>query len=39
VQSEHAGIFIFLLLLGTGMTGFALYSKYPKRMRKILGLK
>jgi|AVFP01.1.fsa_nt_gi hypothetical protein len=39
VKSEHAGIFIFMLLLGTGMTGFALYSKYPEQMRKILRLR
>ncbi len=39
VKSEPSGIFIFTLFLGIGMTGFALYSRYPERTRKILGLK
>lgn len=38
VKAEHVGIFVFMLLLGTGMTVFALYSKYPARMQKILRL-
>ena len=38
VKTEHAGISIYLFLFGAGMTGLALYSKYPKRTRKILGM-
>lgn len=39
VKAEHSGIFILMLSLGMGMTGFALYSKYPERIQKILGVK
>ena len=39
VKSEHSGIFLFTLMFGIGMTGFALYSRFPERTRKILGLK
>jgi len=38
VKSEHSGIFLFLLLLGFGATGFALYNKYPLQRRNILGM-
>jgi hypothetical protein len=38
IKTEHAGIFIFMILFGIGMTGFALYSMYPERARKFIGL-
>lgn len=38
VKSEHSGVFIFTLLLGVITTGFALYSRYPERTKKILGM-
>jgi hypothetical protein len=38
IKIEHTGIFIFLLLLGSGMIGLALYSKFPEQTRSILGL-
>lgn len=38
LKSEHKGIYIFILLIGIGTTGFALYSRYPERVRKILGM-
>lgn len=39
VKYEHSGIFLFIFLLGIVTTGFALYSRYPERTRKILGIK
>lgn len=38
VKAERSGIFIYTLLLGILTTGFALYSRYPERTKKILGM-
>ncbi|WP_339786168.1 hypothetical protein [uncultured Imperialibacter sp.] len=37
VTSKYSAVSALLLFLGLGATGFALYSKYPKRIRRLLG--
>ncbi len=38
VKSRYNGIFVCMMLIGVGLLSFTLFSKYPKQMRKIIGL-
>ena len=37
VKTEHSGIFVFLLILGLGSTGFVLWRRYPDKFERIIN--